>query len=76
MEVAFLAIYIAVSLFLYVIMDFRLKRFEMESHNNCCDRFNRAESGIRRLEEDYQKVIVRLEAEKDILKSKISSTDK
>jgi hypothetical protein len=76
METAFLAIYITVSLFLYVIIDFKLRKYESLSHNKCDEKFARVESGMRRLEDDYKRSICCFENMIEEIKTRNSSTDK
>lgn len=70
MELLFMAIYVTFSLFLYVIIDFKLKKKEMLSDDKYKDRLSIIESGLRRLEDDHKRSLSRIESELNEIKNK------
>lgn len=76
MHLYFLAIYISFSALLYIIIEFKLRKQEAMKEYTYKEHMARIESGIRRLEDDYQRSLVRFEAILEELKSKNQSTGK
>jgi len=77
MELVFMAIYVTFSLFLYVIIDFKLKKKEILADEKYKDRLDILESGLNtlqydlmRLGDDHKRSFMRIESELHYIKNK------